>query len=387
MTNTYDAIVVGGRCGGSATAMLLARAGRRVLVLERASFPSDTVPPAGNVVPHGAWFLREWGLLDALIESGCPPVPALMVTLPDQSIVNPCTPFDGISAYYVASHRVLDTMLADAAVAAGAEMWQGVRVTDLLWDGGRVTGVVAIDADDQTVELHAPLVIGADGTQSIVARLAGAETYRARPAGQCAYYAFWTGLDQTNIEVIAGPRPVILFPTHNGETWIIGVRSIEEWPAYKADAEANYMAQLEAAGLGERLAAGARVSRLYGTAGLNGYFRTASGPGWALVGDAGHCKDPGPGRGISDAFIQADMLARALTSNDDPDEALALFARERDARAVDIYDVTQDLADAVSNPEAQPPLYARLAETEAAEGERILATNRGETLAVAGGRR
>lgn len=345
----YDAIIVGARCAGAATALQLAGRGRRVLMVDRATLPSGRVPPAGNVVAPGVFYLRQWGVLDQLIAAGCPPVPSVIVHAGDARFEHVVDEPGDVDAMYVADHAVLDTLLASAAATAGAEVRLGVRVTELVWEAGRVAGIRGADADGAPLEERAAIVVGADGKTSFVARATRSRTYRARAAAQAGYYAFWAGTGHRSIEVFIAPRrQAIVFPTHHGQAWVVAVRPIDEWDAFKADAVHEYHRQIELfPELAEAMNGATRVSRYYGTADLGGFFRQASGPGWALVGDAGHTKDPGPGRGISDAFIQADLLAeavdRSIATGAWADE-LDAYGRQRDELSTEIYDLTHDLA-------------------------------------------
>jgi len=347
----YDVIVVGARCAGSATARLLALQGHRVLVVDRAHPSAGRVPPAGNIVTPGAYLMREWGLLDELVARGCPPVRGQKIHAGGQLMESTAGGAGGVDAMYVADHAVLDPLLCEAAEEAGAEVRIGVRVRDLMQEDGKVVGIDATGGDGERVQVRAPLVVGADGKHSLVARAAGAATYRERTAGQCAFHAFWSGTGHRDVEVfIADRRVCIVFPTHNDQAWVVCARPMAEWDVFKADHVAEYHRQI---GEFPELAAamgGARLEgRYHGNGDLDGFFRAAAGPGWALVGDAGHTKDPGPGRGISDAFMQADLLAEAaddaLRGRRSWDEALAEFGRARDEWAVPIYDVTHDMAE------------------------------------------
>ena len=346
----YDVIVVGARCAGSATARLLALQGHRVLVVDRVHPRAGRVPSAGNVVTPGAYLLKQWGLLDELVARGCPPVTGQRVHAGGQVTEGPAGGVGGIDAMYVADHAVLDPLLCEAAEAAGAEVRIGVRVDDLLWDGDRVSGITGSGPGGERIDVWAPLVVGADGKHSFVARAVGATTYRERAAGQCAYDAFWRNTGHRELEIfLAEGRACIVFPTHDERSWVVCARPMAEWDAFKADPVAEYHRQIEAFPELARAMEGATLdSRYHGNGDLDGFFRQASGPGWALVGDAGHTKDPGPGRGISDAFIQADLLAEAvddaLRGRRSWEKALGEFGRVRDEYSTGVYDLTHEMA-------------------------------------------
>ncbi|HET8953723.1 MAG TPA: FAD-dependent monooxygenase, partial [Solirubrobacteraceae bacterium] len=189
----YDAIVVGARCAGSPTAMLLARRGRRVLLLERAAFPRDTLS-THYIHQSGAARLARWVLLDRLAATGCPPIRDYRFDVGPFALTGTPPSIDGVDAAYSPRRYVLDTLLAQAAAEAGAELRQGVTVRGLLVEDGRVTGVRGGTSAGELLAERARVVIGADGRNSTVAREAGAEVYEDRGTLTCAYYAYWTGV-------------------------------------------------------------------------------------------------------------------------------------------------------------------------------------------------
>lgn len=346
----YDAIVVGSRCGGAPTAMLLARLGHRVLVLDRAEQLSDTLS-THNLVQPGMLMLRRWGLLDRLEATGCPPATTTRVTLGDTTFETPMASLDGIDWTFAPRRSVIDTMLTDAARDEGADVRLGHTVSSLLWSGDRVAGVAARDKRGYTFEAEADVVVGADGPRSFVARAVGAARYRERVSDNCVYYAYWRGMPEPNVlELALVPgRAMAAFPTHDDNTCVLAARSATEWSDYRRAPEREYLATLaEVPGFERRVLAGTRVSRFFGTADLPNFFRDASGPGWALVGDAGFVKDPGPGRGMSDAFRQADRLATAiddgLRGRLEMDVALSSYGMWRDATFSGVFETTASLA-------------------------------------------
>ncbi|MFB6891033.1 FAD-dependent oxidoreductase [Kitasatospora sp. NPDC056327] len=338
----YDAIVVGARVAGATTAMLLARSGHRVLLLDRARIPSDTMSTHYVHQPTIARLAR-WGLLDRLVATGCPPLDVARWELEDVAIAGCAPPVDGIRAAYGPRRYVLDGLLAEAAVEAGAELRERCNVTDLLRDGDTVAGVVLRGEDGREHTERARVVIGADGVDSLVARRAGARKYEEAPTLNCLYYTYWNGLSADYEVYVRGRRAIGVVPTHDGNT-MIGI----QWPraefdTVRADVEGSYLKALAstAPGLAERLADARRVERFTGTGRLPNFFRTAAGASWALVGDSGFHKDPVGAFGISDAVRHADLLAGllgpALGGERPVPEALADFARERDEDAMPEY--------------------------------------------------
>jgi len=167
----YDAIIVGARCAGSPTAMLLARKGYRVLLVDRATFPSDVVN-GYYIQQTGAAQLKRWGLLDTLHASNCPPLLTLTFDFGAFTLTGSPPPVGGVVEGYAPRRTVLDKILVDAAVEAGVELREGFAVQDLLWDGDRVAGICGHTQGGATVTEHARVVIGADGDAPF--RLSGA---------------------------------------------------------------------------------------------------------------------------------------------------------------------------------------------------------------------
>jgi flavin-dependent dehydrogenase len=352
----YDAIVVGARCAGSPTAMLLARRGYRVLLVDRARFPSDTMS-THYIHHHGVSRLERWGLLDRLKASGCPPIRRFTIDFDEHALSGIPPPVDGIDSGYCPRRFVLDKILVDAAVGAGAELREKFIVEDLVFDGDRVAG---IRGRGGAVE-RARIVIGADGLHSRVARAVQAREYHVRPSLECAYYTYWSGVPVSGFEIYrANRRMVFASPTHDGLVCIGVAWPHAEWRTYKASCEANYLATIDrAGGLAARVRAGRREERFVGTATLPNYYRRSFGPGWALVGDAGFHKDPTTASGISDAFRDAELLAEAVddgfSGRRDPADALADYERRRDRASLPLY---QLYTAHISSLEPLPPEFA-----------------------------
>ena len=346
----YDVIVVGARVAGSPTALLLARRGYRVLLVDRSSFPQDTVSTLLIQLP-GVARLAHWNVLDHLVATGCPPIHRFRFDFGPVILNGTPGPFAGQSASYAPRRIVLDRLLLDAAAQAGAEVREGYAIQDLLWEGNRVVGVRGQDATGRLRSERGRIVVGADGRNSLIARAVAQPMYHALPPLTVAYYAFWSGLPMANTgeAYIREGRAVIALPTHDDQTLVSVQWPHREFSDIRTDIGGNFMRSLELApGLAARVHAARRESRFAGAADLPNFFRKPFGPGWALVGDAGHHRDPALGHGISDAFRDAELLATAIDAglqNRTPmKEALADYQRLRDSQARPLYELITQLA-------------------------------------------
>lgn len=363
---SYDAIVVGARCGGAATAMALARRGYRTLLLDRATFPSD-IMSTHLVKPSGVSRLRRWGLLPRVATSGCPPVTVISVDLGDFALTAPLPPVDGLREMFAPRRTVLDTILVAAAVHAGAELREAVTVQDLLWSGDTVSGVRARTRKGTTFEERGRIVVGADGMRSRVAQVVEAPSYDEVPTRACWYYSYWSSLSLNEFRVhVRRGRYVLAFPTNDALTCILVGWPLADFHTVRAAPDEHVHAALAAAApdLAARVREGQREERYVGTADVPGYFRRPFGRGWALVGDAGYHRDPSTGWGIADAFRDAELLADAI---DDGfmgrrplDETLADYERARNADARPYYERTCQAAALGSPPRAVLELRAAL---------------------------
>lgn len=369
-TTPYDAIVVGARCAGAPTAMLLAAKGYRVLVVDRASFPSDTVSTHVVHAP-GVAALRRWGLLDRIVGSGCPAITRYSFDFGPFTIAGTPLPHEGGSAAYAPRRTVLDKVLVDAAAAAGAEVREGFTVEDVVVEDGAVVGLRGRGERGRTVFERARVVIGADGRNSRVAKAVQPEQYHDKPMLLWGYYSYWNDLPVDGFETwTRANRGWAAAPTNDGLTLVVVGWPAAEATAYKADVEGNFYRTLDLAPeFGARVRAATRVERFSG-GGVPNFFRRPFGPGWALVGDAGYIRDPITAQGITDAFRDAEACAGAL---DDMfagrrtfDDAMSAYQRVRDSRVLPIYDFTVQLASMEPPPPEMQQLLGAIARSQAA---------------------
>ncbi len=363
MTNHHDVIIVGARCAGSPTAMLLARQGHRVLVVDRATFPSDTV--STHVLhPRAGAALQRWGLLDAVIATGCPAIPTYRYDFGPVTISGtPASP-EGLPAY-APRRTVLDKILVDAAVAAGAEVREGFTVDEILIEDGAVVGVLGRDANGGATEERAAVVIGADGRNSMVARAVHATDYLTTPPLQFGAYSYWRDLPVDGFEIYIRPdRGMAAVATNDDETMLIVGWPTPEEQAYKADIEGNYLRTLDLVpDLSERVARATRVERFH-TGAVPNSFRQSYGPGWLLLGDAGYVKDPITAQGIPDAFADAERAAAALddvlAGRRSFEAAFADVQTIRDEHALPMFEFTKQLATLAPPPPEMQQLFGAM---------------------------
>jgi 2-polyprenyl-6-methoxyphenol hydroxylase-like FAD-dependent oxidoreductase len=362
----YDTIIVGARCAGASTAMLLARRGFKVLLVDKAAFPSDTIS-THILWPHGADILRHWGLLDQLAATGVPSICrrmtfdvgpfALHGTIPDAN--------DGMGGF-CPRRTVLDSLLLRAAAECGVDVRESFTVDDVLVENDAVVGIRGHEQRRRAIEERGRVTVGADGVHSFVARAVRAPEYNTRPVAACAYYSYFSGVEQDDIELYV--RDGFAFggaPTNDGLHLVMVNWPTQMFPAVRADIEGHVRRALEAApDFAARVRKGRREEMWYGTAGVPGYFRKPYGNGWALAGDAGYNRDPITAQGISDAFIDAEGLARVLATylsgQGNFDELLAAHESSRNQRVQPMYEFTTRLAALEPPPPEMQALFGAL---------------------------
>jgi 2-polyprenyl-6-methoxyphenol hydroxylase-like FAD-dependent oxidoreductase len=373
----YDAIVVGARAAGAATAMLLARQGRRVLVVDRSRHGADTLSTHA-LMRAGVLQLSRWGLLDRIVDAGTPPVRQVTFRYRHGQVVVPIKASPGVDALYAPRRTVLDPILVDAATAAGAEVRYGITVTGVRRQRhGAVTGVVGRDERGRPFAADAAIVIGADGRRSTVADLVRAPTERRGVGTTAVVYGYWSGLATDGYEwIFTANGSAGVIPTNDGQACVfvggtpsrIGRGGVEVMHDVLADV---------APGLAARLAGATTPTGVRTFPGRPGHMRRCWGPGWALVGDAGYWKDPISVHGLTDAMRDAELLALALSSSeaDGPDRSAALagYQATRDVLSTRLFDVTDVIAQQRWTDEEIPGILLELSAAMADELQALAA--------------
>ncbi|HEU5392689.1 MAG TPA: FAD-dependent monooxygenase [Streptosporangiaceae bacterium] len=346
----WDAVIVGARCAGASAALLLARRGQRVLLVDRATFPSDTMSTLYIHQP-GIELLDRWGVLAPVIASGCPRLDSIKSIVQDVELRGPVAAYGNVTANYAPRRYILDQLLIEAAVAAGAEFAEGVSLSEVLWEDGRVAGVRLRAKDGGEICERTGLVIGADGMRSRLAELVGAPYLIEDPSVSCVYYTGWTGMScGFETRVRSGSSAMAAVPTNDGVTILITYFPQDSFRAIKLNPRKAHLGCIRelAPELFEELSAGEQAIRLQGTGDQRNFFRQAHGPGWVLTGDAGLHLDSITAQGITHAFVQADLLSESLGDDlqdaERVDGALCGFATQTRSMLADEYSRTLEAA-------------------------------------------
>ena len=345
----WDAIVVGARCAGSPLAMLLARQGHKVLAVDRATIPSD-VPQSTHLLHlRGAAYLQEWGLLDKLRATGCPPLRTYLVDFGAVRFEGAPAAYQGLSEAFAPRRIKLDQVLLEAAREAGVTVHEGFTVEEVLIEGGAVVGIRGRDASGRETTERAKIVIGADGVNSVVARAMKPRVYRTRESKVMTYFGYFRNLKRVGAEVELHPRPpgrcAYAWPTHDGLTLVGANWFTHEFDEIAKDPQPNFeqVVRLCAPQLADGMKSAQREGELVGGFTQN-FYRHPFGPGWALVGDAGSNYEFCSGQGITNGFRSAALLAKAigegLRAPDSMAACLGRFHQARDREEVPYYDFT-----------------------------------------------
>ncbi|WP_224250064.1 NAD(P)/FAD-dependent oxidoreductase [Hyalangium gracile] len=362
----FDAIVIGARCAGAATALLLARKGHKVLVVDRSTFPSDVIS-THFLWPHGTSYLNRWGLLDRvlaqtpshtvihMVNEGIPLSGSVPVELVRQYFQQLHGDDSGVVQRYASvRRRVLDKILVDAAVEAGAEVREGFVVEELISEGDRVVGIRGKTRQGARVEERARVVVGADGRNSFVARTLKLPKYDERLKCTFAYWTYISGFNLQEARIHRrGRLAAAVVPTNFGQNMTL-VWGPSEWSeTFRRDVEGNFHRTLDFVSpeLGEIVRTqGKREERIYGTVDQAAYLRPLYGAGWVLAGDAGSFKDQCTATGMTHAFRDAELVSTALDAGLSGRQPLEVAlknyeSRRRSQSAAAYYDYVCTLAE------------------------------------------
>jgi len=350
MKPNTDVVVVGARVAGAATALLLARRGHRVVVVDRVSPSTDTLSTHA-LMRTGVLQLRRWGILDAIVEAGTPAVRSINLGFGREQIGFALRDEFDVDALYAPRRPVLDMALLSAAVAAGVEFRTATTVVGVTRDdAGRVDGV-RVASGGSTSTIRARFVVGADGMRSKVATAVGSPFTHFHGPMNSVIYGYFSDVPTDGYDFQFTPRAGSgLIPTNDGV-----VNVFVAYPRSEASQDSRDTEQVFRDALGrsrpelaERVAAGHREGRFRRSSGIPGFLRVPGGPGWVLVGDAGFTKDPLSAHGISDALRDAELAAmavdRSIAFPDEESEALGGYQATRDRFAVPLYTETKALA-------------------------------------------
>jgi flavin-dependent dehydrogenase len=340
-----DAIVVGARCAGAATAMLLARGGARVVLVDKGAYGTDML--STHALMRGAVLqLDRWGVLPDIVVSGTPPIRSTTFCYAETDTTVPIEAKYGVTALYAPRRTLLDRLLVDAAFKSGVDIRYGVRVDGVKVDSrGRAIGISAVEGGRRR-EIDADIVIGADGLHSTIARQVRAPRLADGRHSTAVLYGYWEGLSADEyLWWFKQGVSMGSIPTNEGATCVfVSVPSARLRDEIRGNAALAYTRLIWRVSprFAERLHDSVRVEPVRGFGGHRGFIKRGTGPGWALVGDAGYFKDPSTAHGITDAFRDAELLSRAIMRG-----TTAAFA-EYEATRLDLsrklFEVTDDIA-------------------------------------------
>jgi flavin-dependent dehydrogenase len=357
----YDVVIVGARCAGAATALVLARSGAKVLVVDRQAYGSDTMSTHA-LMRCAVIQLNHWGLIPRIVAAGTPAIRSTTFHYRDEAIPLDIKPGHGVDCLFAPRRTVLDRLLVDAAREAGAEVRHGIALSELRFaSSGRVTGASLRDAGGASMTVYSDIIIGADGRQSTVAQLVNAKAYIEGFKASGIVFGYYEDLNRDGLhwhfakDVAAG-----VIPTNSGHCVFAAVPAPQFLATFRGDVMRGFLKVLASncPELRADIDRATLIGRLRGFGGARGYLRQCHGAGWALVGDAGYFKDPLTAHGITDALRDAQLLSRRIFAGGS--RGLEDYQRERDALSLPFIRVTDAIASFSWNLDEVKQLHADL---------------------------
>jgi len=380
----YDAVIVGARCAGAATALLLARAGAKVLLIDRQAYGSDTM--STHALMRGAVVqLNRWGLIPDITDAGTPAIRSTTFHYGDEAIQVDIKPDHGVDCLFAPRRTVLDPLLVDAAWEAGVKIRHGIAVSGLQFaaSGGRVTGVSLKDAEGACMTVRSDIVIGADGRQSTVAQCVKAKAYVEGNNCSAVVFGYFEGLKSEGLHWhFAGNAAAGVIPTNAGHCVFAAVPAPRFGTTFRGDVLQGFLQVLEmnSPRLRADIDRARLIGRLRGFGGARSHLRQCQGAGWALVGDAGYFKDPLTAHGITDALRDAQLLSGAIVGGGARE--LENYQHERDALSLPFLRVTDAIASFAWDLDEVKQLHAELSAVMKAETNHIATLSTAPSLAA-----
>jgi len=379
----YDAIIVGARCAGAATGLLLAKSGAKVLVVDRQTYGSDTM--STHALMRGAVIqLTRWGLIPEIVAAATPPIRTTSFHYNTEEVRVTIKPEHGVNSLYAPRRTVLDRVLVDAARKAGAEVCHGIALSNLHFgSGSRIADVSLKDASGSCMSARADIVIGADGRQSTVAKLVNARAYAEGFNASGIVFGYFANLAREGSHWhFAKNAASGVIPTNSGHCVFAAVGASQFSATFRGDVMRGFLQVLESScpELRADVEHGTLIGRLRGFGGASGYLRQGQGAGWALVGDAGYFKDPLTAHGITDALRDAELLSRAVAVG--TTQALEAYQSERDALSLPLLRITDAVASFSWGLDEIKRLHEQLSALMKAEASHVAALSDSPPLAA-----
>jgi flavin-dependent dehydrogenase len=379
----YDVVIIGARCAGAATALLLARSGAKVLAVDRQAYGSDTM--STHALMRGAVVqLNRWGLIPSVVAARTPSIRSTAFHYGDEAIRVDIKPDHGVDCLFAPRRTVLDSLLVDAAREAGAEVRHGIALSELQFaSSGRVIGASLRDASGACTTVGSDIVIGADGRQSTVAKLVNAKAYVEGFNASGIVFGYYEDLNRSGLHWhFASNAAAGVIPTNAGHCVFAAVPAAQFHATFRGDVMRGFLQVLgsSCSELRADIDRATQISRLRGFAGAPSYLRQCHGAGWALVGDAGYFKDPITAHGITDALRDAQLLCRGIVNGGT--RALEAYQRERDALSLPFMRVTDLIASFSWDLDEVKQLHAELSAVMKTEANHIASLSQMPSLAA-----